>query len=104
VGPRRRYLKWRNWLNFLGLHTRYRLTRLRSRYLEASDELTKPSSIHPLSKTRITRSGDTSTNTDSAPRGQHGLWERCFSGFGENAVFAFMSDLWIHRQESRSEK
>ena len=41
-------LKWRNWLNFLGLHTRYRLTRLRSRYLEASDELTKPSSIHPL--------------------------------------------------------
>jgi len=41
-------LKWRNWLNFLGLHTRYRLTRLRSRYLEASDEMTKPSSIHPL--------------------------------------------------------
>ena len=41
-------LKWRNWLNFLGLHTRYRLTRLRSRYLEASDELTKPTSIHPL--------------------------------------------------------
>lgn len=41
-------LKWRNWLNFLGLHTRYRLTRLRSRYLEASDEMTKPSSVHPL--------------------------------------------------------
>jgi hypothetical protein len=41
-------LKWRNWLNFLGLHTRYRLTRLRSRYLEASDEITKPSSVHPL--------------------------------------------------------
>ena len=41
-------LKWRNWLNFLGLHTRYRLTRLRRRYLEASDERTKPSSIHPL--------------------------------------------------------
>jgi len=41
-------LKWRNWMNFLGLHTRYRLTRLRSRYLEASDEITKPSSVHPL--------------------------------------------------------
>jgi len=41
-------LKWRSWLNFLGLHTRYRLTRLRSRYLEASDEMTKPSSVHPL--------------------------------------------------------
>jgi hypothetical protein len=41
-------LKWRNWLNFLGLHTRYRLTRLRSRYLETSDEKTKPGSIYPL--------------------------------------------------------
>jgi hypothetical protein len=41
-------LKWRSWLNFLGLHTRYRLTRLRSRYLEASDEMTKPSTVHPL--------------------------------------------------------
>ena len=41
-------LKWRSWLNFLGLHTRYRLTRLRSRYIQASDELTKPSTIHPL--------------------------------------------------------
>lgn len=41
-------LKWRSWLNFLGLHTRYRLTRLRSRYLVASDEMTKPSSVHPL--------------------------------------------------------
>jgi hypothetical protein len=41
-------LKWRSWLNFLGLHTRYRLTRLRSRYLLTSDEMTKPSTIHPL--------------------------------------------------------
>jgi hypothetical protein len=41
-------LKWRNWLNFLGLRTRYRLTRLRSRYVEASDEMTKPGSVHPL--------------------------------------------------------
>jgi hypothetical protein len=41
-------LKWRNWLNFLGFHTRYRLTRLRSRYLRTSDEMTKPSTIHSL--------------------------------------------------------
>jgi hypothetical protein len=41
-------LKWHDWLNFLGLHTRYRLTRLRSRYLQASDEKSKPSSIHSL--------------------------------------------------------
>ena len=41
-------LKWRSWLNFLGLHTRYRLTRLRSRYFQASDEMTKPSTVHPL--------------------------------------------------------
>jgi len=41
-------LKWRSWLNFLGLHTRYRLTRLRSRYVKASDEMAKPTSVHPL--------------------------------------------------------
>jgi hypothetical protein len=41
-------LKWRSWLNFLGLHTRYRLTRLRSRYLRTSEEMTKPSTIHSL--------------------------------------------------------
>lgn len=41
-------LKWRNWLNFLGLHTRYRLTRLTSRYLRASDEMAKPRTVYPL--------------------------------------------------------
>lgn len=41
-------LKWRSWLNFLGFHTRYRLTRLRSRYLRTSEEMTKPSTIHSL--------------------------------------------------------
>lgn len=41
-------LKWSNALNFLGLHTRYRLTRLRSRYIQSSDERAKPSSIHSL--------------------------------------------------------
>lgn len=41
-------LKWRSLLNFLGLHTRYRLTRLRSRYIQTSDEVTKPSTIYPL--------------------------------------------------------
>ena len=41
-------LKWHDWLNFLGLQTRYRLTRLRSRYIQSSDERAKPSSIHSL--------------------------------------------------------
>lgn len=41
-------LKWRNWLNFLGLQTRYRLTRLTSRYLRASDEIGKPRTVYPL--------------------------------------------------------
>ncbi|MBN2266620.1 MAG: hypothetical protein JW775_12485 [Candidatus Aminicenantes bacterium] len=41
-------LKWGDWLNFLGLRTRYRLTRLRSRYIQSSDERAKPSSIHSL--------------------------------------------------------
>ena len=38
-------LKWGNWLNFLGLHTRYRLTRLRGRYIQTEDELQKPRTI-----------------------------------------------------------
>jgi hypothetical protein len=43
-------LKWHNALNFLGLRTRYRLTRLRSRYIQSSDEMIKPSSIHSLAE------------------------------------------------------
>jgi len=41
-------LKWQNWLNFLGLSTRYRLTRLRGRYLNVEAELNKPPSVHSL--------------------------------------------------------
>jgi len=41
-------LKWNNWMNFLGLHTRYRLTRLRGRYTEIEDEKVLPSTIYPL--------------------------------------------------------
>lgn len=41
-------LKWDNWLNFVGLHTRYRLTRLRSRYLETKDEIEKEPTVHAL--------------------------------------------------------
>jgi len=41
-------LKWKSWVNFLGLHTRYRLTRLRGRYIRTSDAKLKPSSIYPL--------------------------------------------------------
>lgn len=43
-------LKWKNWLNFLGLHTRYRLTRLRGRYIQAEDEKLKEQTIYPLVK------------------------------------------------------
>ena len=41
-------LKWDNWLNFLGLHTRYRLTRLRGRYIRAEDEKKKETTIFSL--------------------------------------------------------
>lgn len=43
-------LKWDNWLNFLGLHTRYRLTRLRGRYIQAEDEKKKEKTIFSLVK------------------------------------------------------
>ncbi len=41
-------LKWDPLLNFLGFHTRYRLTRLRGRYLKTADEKQGPSTIHSL--------------------------------------------------------
>jgi hypothetical protein len=41
-------LKWDNWLNFLGLHTRYRLTRLRGRYLSAQAEQVQPRTVYSL--------------------------------------------------------
>ena len=41
-------LKWDNWLNFLGLHTRYRLTRLRGRYVQTRDEISKQQTIYSL--------------------------------------------------------
>ncbi|NIO48348.1 MAG: hypothetical protein GTN73_02750 [Candidatus Aminicenantes bacterium] len=43
-------LKWDNWLNFLGFHTRYRLTRLRGRYIHTEDEIKKEKTIYPLVK------------------------------------------------------
>lgn len=41
-------LKWDNWLNFAGLHTRYRLTRLRSRYIDTREEIEKEPTVHAL--------------------------------------------------------
>lgn len=41
-------LKWDNWLNFLGLHTRYRLTRLSGRYLSTEAELHHQRSVYSL--------------------------------------------------------
>jgi len=41
-------LKWDNWLNFLGLHTRYRLTRLRGRYIQVEDEKKKETTLFSL--------------------------------------------------------
>jgi hypothetical protein len=41
-------LKWDNWLSFLGLRTRYRLTRLRGRYLNTQDEFREPKTIYSL--------------------------------------------------------
>jgi hypothetical protein len=41
-------LKWDAWLNFLGLHTRYRLTRFRGRFIKAKDERSRPASIFSL--------------------------------------------------------
>jgi hypothetical protein len=41
-------LKWDDWLNFVGLHTMYKLTRVRGRYLRAYDEMTKEVTAYTL--------------------------------------------------------
>ena len=41
-------LKWNSWLNFLGLHTRYRLTRLRGRYVSTEEEVHQAHTVYSL--------------------------------------------------------
>ena len=41
-------LKWDGWLNFFGLRTRYRLTRIRGRYIATQAEIEKKPTIHSL--------------------------------------------------------
>jgi len=41
-------LKWEDWLNFIGLHTMYKLTRVRGRYARAEDEAVRPASAFSL--------------------------------------------------------
>ena len=43
-------LKWDDVVNFLGLHTMYRLTRLEGRYARAADQSEKPSTVYALGK------------------------------------------------------
>jgi hypothetical protein len=41
-------LTWDPWLNFLGLKTMYKLTRVRGRYLRADEEMSKPATVYSL--------------------------------------------------------
>ena len=41
-------LKWKPWVNVLGLHTAYRLDRIRGRYQTIEDENNKPQSIYAI--------------------------------------------------------
>ncbi|RMD90289.1 MAG: hypothetical protein D6813_09365 [Calditrichaeota bacterium] len=41
-------LKWDDWLNFLGLHTMYKLTRVRGRYLTTREERINTPSVYSL--------------------------------------------------------
>jgi len=41
-------LKWEGWLNFLGLRTMHKLTRVRGRFLKAEDEASKPATVYSL--------------------------------------------------------
>jgi hypothetical protein len=41
-------LKWHSWVNFFGWHTRYRLTRIRGRFIDTRDEIQQPPTIFSL--------------------------------------------------------
>jgi hypothetical protein len=41
-------LKWDEWLNFFGLQTMYKLSRVRGRYIRAQDERSKPATAYSL--------------------------------------------------------
>ena len=41
-------LKWDDWLNFIGLHTMFKLTRVRGRYLRVDDEMNMPATVYSL--------------------------------------------------------
>lgn len=41
-------LKWDSWLNFVGLHSMYKLTRVRGRFLATDDEIHRVPSVYSL--------------------------------------------------------
>lgn len=41
-------IKWDNWLNFAGLHTMYKLTRIKGRYVRIEDERSRRPSVYSL--------------------------------------------------------
>lgn len=41
-------LKWDDWLNFIGLHTMFKLTRVRGRFVNYEDEISKKPSVYSL--------------------------------------------------------
>ena len=45
-------LKWKSWVNIIGLHTSYELDRIAGRYTAVSDETAKPHTVYPLSQTK----------------------------------------------------
>lgn len=48
-------LQWHPWLNILGLHTGFRITRIQGRYTNAEDEASRSRTVHDLGNTRTER-------------------------------------------------
>jgi hypothetical protein len=43
-------LKWKPWVNFLGLHTEYELDRVAGRYADLEDEQTSPRTVYSIAR------------------------------------------------------
>ncbi len=48
-------VQWHPWLNLLGLHTGYRITRIEGRYLKAGDETSQRRTVYDLEDSKIQR-------------------------------------------------
>ncbi len=82
-------LKWDDWLNFVGLHTQYKLTRVRGRYLDIESEINEKGTVYSL------------VGKEDTPEWrwlfQHGYRLRFVDAVYGNTVYSYPADHKIYQ-------